>query len=348
MPMIDLRSDTVTRPTAKMREAMAAAEVGDDVYGEDPAVNRLEARAAEIFGREAALFVPTGSMGNQIAMRLHTEPGQEVVCEARAHVLDWEMGMTAAFSGCTLRTVGAERGMLTWELVREAIYRDVAFHASTGLICAENTHMRAGGTVTPANVAREVCDGAHAMGLPVHLDGARIFNAAAALGVEVKELTAGFDTVMFCLSKGLGAPVGSMLVGSAEAMAKARLIRKALGGGMRQAGVLASAGLISLKEMPARLGDDHANARSLAEAIAKYEAAEIDLATVQTNIVIFTLRTGGDAEAFVAALKRRGILAGSIGERAVRLVTHFDVGREDCERAAGVVGEVLEGWGSPG
>jgi threonine aldolase len=160
----------------------------------------------------------------------------------------------------------------------------------------------------------------------------------------VRELTAGFDTVMFCLSKGLGAPVGSMLVGSAEAMAKARLIRKALGGGMRQAGVLASAGLISLKEMPARLGDDHANARSLAEAIAKYEAAEIDLATVQTNIVIFTLRTGGDAEAFVAALKRRGILAGSIGERAVRLVTHFDVGREDCERAAGVVGELLADW----
>jgi threonine aldolase len=343
--MIDLRSDTVTRPTAKMRAAMAAAEVGDDVYGEDPAVNRLEARAAEIFGREAALFVPTGSMGNQIAIKLHTQPGQEVVCEARAHVLDWEMGMTAAFSGCTLRTVWAERGVLTWALVREAIYRDVAFHASTGLICAENTHMRAGGTVMPANMAKEICEGAHALGLPVHLDGARIFNAAAALGVSVRDLTSGFDTVMFCLSKGLGAPVGSMLVGSAEAMAKARLIRKALGGGMRQAGVLAAAGLIALEEMPARLGEDHANARLLAEAIAKYEAAEIELATVQTNIVIFTLRTGGDAEAFVAALLRRGILAGAIGERAVRLVTHFDVGREECERTAGVVGDVLADWG---
>ena len=180
--MIDLRSDTVTRPTAKMRAAMAAAEVGDDVYGEDPTVNRLEARAAEVFGREAALFVPTGTMGNQVAIRLHTHHGQEVMCEARAHVLDWEMGMTAAFSGCTLRTVMAERGVLTWEQVSEAIFQDVHFHASTGLICIENTHMSSGGTVMPVATAREICDGAHAVGLPVHLDGARVFNAAAALG----------------------------------------------------------------------------------------------------------------------------------------------------------------------
>ena len=196
--MIDLRSDTVTRPTAKMRKAMAEAEVGDDVYGEDPTVNRLEARAAEIFGREAALLLPTGTMGNQVAIRLHTQPGQEVVCEARAHVLDWEMGMTAAFSGCTLRTVVAERGILTWELVRGAVFQKVAFHASTGLICVENTHNMAGGTVTPMATAREVCDGAHTLGLPVHLDGARVFNAAALLGVCVKELTSGYDTVMFC------------------------------------------------------------------------------------------------------------------------------------------------------
>ncbi|MGD0797845.1 MAG: GntG family PLP-dependent aldolase [Acidobacteriaceae bacterium] len=341
----DLRSDTVTRPTAKMREAMAAAEVGDDVYGEDPTLNRLEARAAEIFGREAALFVPTGSMGNQVAIRLHTQHGQEVVCEARAHVLDWEMGMTAAFSGCTTRAVWAERGVLTWELVRGAIYRDVAFHSSTGLICIENTHMRAGGTVMPVAIAREICDGAHAMGLPVHLDGARVFNAATALGVSVRELTAGFDTVMFCLSKGLGAPVGSMLVGSAAAMAQARVFRKALGGGMRQAGVLAAAGLIALEEMPARLGEDHANARLLAEAVAEHEAAEIDLGTVETNMVIFKLRRGGDAKEFVAALKQRGVLAGAVGPREVRMATHFDVGREGCERAAGVVGEVLAGWG---
>jgi threonine aldolase len=323
---------------------MAEAEVGDDVYGEDPTVNRLEARAAEIFGREAALFLPTGTMGNQVAIRLHTQHGQEVVCEARAHVLDWEMGMTAAFSGCTLRTVAAERGILTWELVRGAVFQKVPFHTSTGLICVENTHNMAGGTVTPTATAREICAGAHALGLPVHLDGARIFNAAAALGVGVKELTGGFDTVMFSLSKGLGAPVGSMLVGSTVAMARARLFRKALGGGMRQAGVLAAAGLIALEEMPARLGEDHANARLLAQAAARHKA-EIDLTTVQTNIVIFNLRGGGDAAAFCAALKERGVLASGIGPRAVRLVTHYDVSREDCERAAEVVGEVLEGWG---
>lgn len=342
--MIDLRSDTVTRPTAKMRAAMASAEVGDDVYGEDPTVNRLEARAAEMFGREAALFVPTGTMGNQVAIRLHTQHGQEIVCEARAHVMDWEMGMTAAFSGCTLRTVMAERGVLAWEQVRAAIFQDVHFHASTGLICIENTHMSSGGTVMPVATAREICDGAHAVGLPVHLDGARVFNAAAALGVGVRELTSGFDTVMFCLSKGLGAPVGSMVVGSSEAMARARLIRKALGGGMRQAGVLAAAGLIALEEMPARLGEDHANARLLAEAVAVHDVAEIDIATVQTNMVVFKLRGGGDAAAFCAALKTKGVLAGALGPRVVRFVTHFDVSREDCEQAAKAAGELLARW----
>src|SRR5450631_694324 len=278
--MIDLRSDTVTRPTVKMRAAMAAAEVGDDVYGEDPTVNRLEARAAEVFGREAALLVPTGTMGNQVAIRLHTQPGQEIVCESRAHVLDWEMGMTAAYSGCTLRPVIAERGMLTWEQLRPAIFQNVHFHASTGLICIENTHMSSGGTVMPVATVREICAEAHTIGLPVHLDGARVFNAAMALGVTVAELTSGFDTVMFCLSKGLGAPVGSMLVGSAAAMERARLIRKALGGGMRQAGVLAAAGLVALEDMPARMGEDHANARLLAEAVAMHDVAEIDMATV--------------------------------------------------------------------
>jgi len=342
--VIDLRSDTVTRPTAKMRAAMAEAEVGDDVYQEDPTVNRLEARAAEIFGREAALFVPTGSMGNQVAIRVHTEHGQEVVCESRAHVLDWEMGMTAAFSGCTLRTVAAPRGILTWELVKAAIFKDVHFHASTGLICIENTHNMAGGTVTPVETAREICDGAHAMGLPVHLDGARIFNAAAALGVGVKELTAGFDTVMFCLSKGLGAPVGSLLVGSAEAMERARHFRKSLGGGMRQGGILAAAGLIALEEMPARLEEDHRNACVLAEAVTGQKSAEIDMTTVQTNIVIFKLTKGKDSAAFVAAMKELGVLTSAIGPRSVRFVTHFDVSREDCERAAKAAGQLLAGW----
>ena len=218
--MIDLRSDTVTKPSAAMRRAMAEAEVGDDVYGEDPTVNRLEARAAEVLGREAAIFVPTGTMGNQIAVRLHTQHGQEVICEARSHVLDWEMAMMAAFAGCHARTVAGERGVLTWDRIAPAIAPKIYYRAQTGLICLENSHNMAGGTVTPLEVLEGIWVGARAAGLPVHLDGARVFNAAAALGMNVATLTHGFDTVMFCLSKGLGAPVGSMLVGSKDAMAE--------------------------------------------------------------------------------------------------------------------------------
>jgi threonine aldolase len=339
--MIDLRSDTVTRPTAAMRAAMAQAEVGDDVYGEDPTVNRLQETAAEVFGREAALFVPTGSMGNSIAIRLHTRQGQEVLCESRAHVLDWEMAMMAQFSGCVARTVAAPRGVLTWELIQPAIAPKIYYKAQTGMISLENSHNMAGGTVTPVPVLEEIWAGARAAGLPVHLDGARVFNAATALGVSVAELTRGFDTVMFCLSKGLGAPVGSMLVGSKEWIAEARGVRKALGGGMRQVGVLAAAGLIALTEMPKRLHEDHANARLLAEAVAEVEGVAIDLETVETNIVIFTLKEGG-AAAFVAALKERGVASSAIGTHQVRFVTHFDVSREDCERAARASVEVLE------
>ena len=339
--MIDLRSDTVTKPTAAMRAAMASAEVGDDVYGEDPTVNRLEQRAAEIFGKEAALFVPTGSMGNTIASRLHTEHGQEVICESQAHILDWEMGMVAAFSGCVPRTVQGHRGVLSWQQIKTAIAPKIYYRAQTGLIWLENTHNIAGGIVTPLPVLEEVWAGAKEAGLPVHLDGARVFNAAAALGTPVAELTFGFDTVMFCLSKGLGAPVGSMLVGSRRHMDRARALRKALGGGMRQAGVLAAAGLIALEEMPWRLHEDHANARLLAAAVAQCVEAEIDLGMVQTNIVIFKLK-GGDASTLVAAMKREGVLASAIGPQTVRLVTHFDVSREDCERAAEILTRVLQ------
>src|SRR5579871_2670447 len=339
MKTIDLLSDTVTKPTAKMRSAMASAEVGDDVYGEDPTVNLLEHRASAVFGREAALFFPTGSMANQVAIRLHTRPGEEIVCESRAHVLDWEMGAAAIFSGVTIRTVRAERGILNWDLVRSAIFKDISFHAPTGLVCLENTHNMAGGTVMPIATTRTICEGAHAMGLPVHLDGARIFNAGAALGKSVREVTEGCDTVMFSLSKGLGAPVGSMLVGSAAAMGRSRDLRKTMGGGMRQAGVLAAAGLIALEEMPAVLATDHENAGVLAHEIAKHAAAHIDLEAVQTNIVIFELRSGRDANAFVAAMKERGVLAGAVGPHSVRFVTHFNVSRQDCELAAGIAGE---------
>ncbi|MGA3081857.1 MAG: GntG family PLP-dependent aldolase [Terracidiphilus sp.] len=340
--VIDLRSDTVTRPTPAMREAMAAAEVGDDVYGEDSTVNLLESRAAQTFGRAAALFVPSGTMGNQIAIRLHTQPGQEVIAESRAHILDWEMATTAVFSGCLVRAVFAERGILTWNEIEPAIYERGAFRAATGLIEIENTANLAGGGCTPLPVLKEIWAGAMERKLPTHLDGARIFNAAVALGEDVKTLTSGFDTVMFCLSKGLGAPVGSMLVGSAEAMARARLFRKALGGGMRQAGVLAAAGLIALEQGPGRLHEDHANARLLAEALANIEPVEIDLDAVETNIVVFRLKGGLKAEDVTSRLKARGILASAVGPATIRLVTHLDVDRAACIIAAEALAEEIE------
>jgi threonine aldolase len=339
----DLRSDTVTKPSAKMRAAMAAAEVGDDVYGEDPTINRLEARAAEIFGREAALFVPSGTMGNQTAIRLLTQHGQEVICTERAHIAEWEMAMASAFSGCQLRTLPTDRGVLRWSEIEPHI-TGVHYHrAQTGLIALENTHNMAGGTVVPLPVMEEIWAGAAERGLPVHLDGARIFNAAVALGVNVRELTRGFTTVMFCLSKGLGAPVGSLLVGSRELMDRARIIRKGLGGGMRQAGILAAAGLIALEEGPQRLHEDHANARLIAERLARLPQVELDLESVRTNIIIFRLRGKGDAAALVSRLGQRGVLCGTSIGNAIRFVTHLDVNRTACEEAARITEEVLAG-----
>jgi threonine aldolase len=340
--IIDLRSDTVTRPTPEMRAAMAAAEVGDDVYGEDPTVNLLEKRAAEIFGREAALFVPTGTMGNQIAIRLLTQPGQEVICESRSHILDWEMATTAVFSGCLIRAVPTQRGTLTWKDIEPAIYKRGAFRAATGLIEIENTANLTGGLCTRLDVLEEIWENAKQQKLPVHLDGARIFNASTALGVDVKTLTRGFDTVMFCLSKGLCAPVGSMLVASAELIEQARIYRKAMGGGMRQVGVLAAAGLIALEQMPARLHEDHANARLLAETLSHIDSVAIDPDTVETNIVIFQLTGDLTAAELVARLKARGILASAIGPKALRLVTHHDVDRAACVTAAEALTEEIE------
>jgi len=340
--VIDLRSDTVTKPTPAMRRAMAEAEVGDDVYGEDPTVNRLEARAAQIFGKEAALFVPSGTMGNTIAIKLHTRHGEEIICEARSHVYNYELAMMAWFSGCVARPIPSEDGILHWEQIRREI-RPLGPHwAPTGLIVLENTHNMAGGTVYPPKLFDEICHEAHELGLKVHLDGARIFNAATFLGLSVRELTAAADTVMFCLSKGLGAPVGSLLVGTAEAIAQARLYRKRLGGGMRQAGVLAAAGLIALEQMPARLHEDHRNARLLAEAIAALPGLRIPH-RVQTNIVIFDLgNTPLTAAQFSARLRERGVLINPIGERLMRAVTHLDVTSEDCYRAAQAIKDVVE------
>jgi threonine aldolase len=281
-------------------------------------------------------------MGNQIAIRLHTQPGQEVIAESRAHILDWEMATTAVFSGCLIRAIPAEGGILTWKHIEPAIRERGSLRAATGLIEIENTHNMAGGRCTPLPVLEEIWEGAKERKLPVHLDGARIFNASTALGVDVKTLTRGFDTVMFCLSKGLGAPVGSMLTGSAELMERARIFRKALGGGMRQVGILAAAGLIALEQMSARLREDHANARLLAEALSHMEDVAIDLETVETNIVIFRLTGGLSAAKLVARLKARGVLASSIGPDAIRLVTHLDVNRAACVTAAEALAEEIE------
>ena len=339
--MIDLRSDTVTKPTPAMRRAMAEADVGDDVYGEDPTVNRLEQRAAEIAGKEAALFVPSGTMGNTIAVKLHTTHGQEVICDARSHVLNYELAMLAWFSGCVARPIATSGGILAWDQIRREI-RPLGPHcAPTGLIEIENTHNMAGGTVYPQAVIDEICDRAHQAGLRVHMDGARVFNAAASAGRPVRDIVAKVDTVMFCLSKALGAPVGSMLAGTAEQVARGRLYRKRLGGGMRQAGVLAAAGLIALEETPARLPADHANAKFLAVRLASIPGIQAAPEKVETNIVIFDVSgTGRSSADFSAQLKARGVLINGINPVAMRAVTHYDVSREQCETALAAVAEV--------
>ena len=342
--MIDLRSDTVTRPTPQMRRAMAEAEVGDDVYREDPTVNRLEKRAAEIMGKEAGLFVASGTMGNTIAVKMHTEHGQEVICESRAHLLDWELSMLAWFSGCLIRAVPTQDGILHWKDIEGAIRPTSTHCAPTTLIEIENTHNMAGGAVYPMDVFEDICTRAHQRGIRVHLDGARIFNAACHLNRPVRDLAAPADSVMFCLSKGLGAPVGSMLTGSAEQMERARMFRKALGGGMRQAGVLAAAGLIALEQGPKRLHEDHANARLLAEALSTLESVSIDLDGVETNIVIFKIAEDARLTAAELALrmKARGVLVSTVGRDAIRVVTHRDVDRAACITAAEVLTEELE------
>jgi threonine aldolase len=337
--MIDLRSDTVTRPTQAMRQAMLTAEVGDDVYGEDPTVNRLEARAAELTGKEAALFVPSGTMGNTIGIKILTEHGQEVICERRAHILNYELAMLGWFSGCVTRVVEGERGVLQWADIKKEI-RSLSLSASaTGAVEIENTANIAGGTVYPLEVVREICDGAHAAGLRVHMDGARVFNAAEALGASVKEICAGPDTVMFCLSKALGAPVGSLLAGPRELIARGRQHRKRLGGGMRQAGVLGAAGLVALEESPKGLAADHANARYLADGLAEVEGVAVEKA--ETNIVVFDVAgTGLTAKEVSARARQKGVLFNGIGATAMRMVTHYDVDRAGCERALEVVREV--------
>jgi threonine aldolase len=332
--MIDLRSDTVTRPTEAMRRAMASAEVGDDVYSEDPTVNRLQENAAELFGKEAALFVPTGSMGNQIAVKLHTKPGDEIVIEERGHIFNYEMATPSVVSGVLIRPVrsGDGSGMLTWEEIEKVLHVDQPYYACpTGLICLENTHNFAGGSVMTAEHCRGLCENAHLKGIPVHMDGARIFNSAAAQDVSVRELSEHCDSVQFCLSKALGAPVGSILTGRKDFIDEARVWRKRLGGGMRQVGILAAAGLVALEESPQKLPQDHANARRLAEGASELPGVKVDPASVVTNIVIIDVSNASmSAAQIVAELWDRGIRAIGFGD-VIRMVTHYDVSAEDIE-----------------
>src|SRR5688572_18955996 len=329
--MIDLRSDTVTQPSDAMRAAMANAEVGDDVFGDDPTVNRLQERAAEIFEKESALWVPSGCMGNEIAVKVHTKPGQEIVTEDRGHILNYELGAAAIISGVTIRAVksGDGSGHLTWDEIEPLLKIDPPYYqAATGLVCLENTHNFAGGSVMTAEHCAEVCERAHAVGLPVHMDGARIFNAATALNASVAELTRHCDSVMFTLSKGLGAPAGSILLGSKDFIQESRIWRNRLGGGMRQVGILAAAGLMALEEGPQRIHEDHENARRLAQGLAEIRGISIDLEKVPTNIVIFDISgTGKSSAEIVETLRDNGILAIGFGN-LIRMVTHLDISTE--------------------
>jgi threonine aldolase len=328
MRAIDLRSDTVTRPGPAMRQAMAAAEVGDDVYGEDPTVNRLEAVAAARFGKQAAVFVPSGTMANQLAIRSHTEPGDGAIAGVGAHLWLYEGGAAAALSGVQIALVG-EDGRFGADDVRRAIAPDDPHFPRTRLVCVENTHNRSGGRVFPLETIREIAALARERGLALHLDGARIFNAEAATGIPVAEWAAEFDSVAFCLSKGLGAPVGSLLTGPGDFVRRARRFRKQLGGAMRQAGILAAAGLYALEHHTKRLADDHANARRLAAGLAQLQGVRVPRPP-ETNMVFFQ---APDAARFGARARERGVLIGGIDARTLRAVTHLDVSADDVDEA---------------
>ena len=342
--VVDLRSDTLTLPTAAMREAMARAEVGDDVWEEDPTVHRLEEQAARRTGKEAALFVSSGTQGNLTSVLAQTRPGQEIILDADSHIFNYEGASSAMFGGVQTLALATERGFLTPAQVREHIRPSNIHIPTTGLVCLENTHNRHGGTCSTPEEIEAVAAAAHAGGVPVHLDGARIFNAAVALKRPVSDFARPVDSLTFCLSKGLAAPVGSLVCGSRDFIARARRVRKSLGGGMRQVGVLAAAGLVALDTMVDRLAEDHAHARRLAEGLAALPRVQIDLAKVQTNIVIFHLdRTGGAGELVTGSLARK-VKIHQIGPSSIRCVTHKDVDGDDVGRALEAFREITATW----
>ena len=342
--VVDLRSDTLTLPTPEMREAMARADVGDDVYEEDPTVRRLETLSAERLGKEAALFVTSGTQGNLVSVLAQTQPGQEVVLDVDAHIFNSEVAGATVIGGVQLRPVRTERGFLTPAQVREAL-RPANIHVPpTGLVCLENTHNRHGGTCcTPEDIAA-VAAVAHEAGVPIHLDGARLFNAAVALGRPARDFTRDVDSVTFCVSKGLGAPVGSVVCGGAAGIGRARRIRKMLGGGMRQAGIIAAAGIVALERMVDRLAEDHVNARRLAEGLAGLSSLSIDRTTVQTNIVIVRVDRPGGVDELARGCAARKVKIHAMSPTSIRCVTHKDVDADDIGRALAAFTEITQGW----
>ncbi|MEW6247169.1 MAG: low-specificity L-threonine aldolase [Nitrospirota bacterium] len=341
--MIDLRSDTVTQPSPAMRQAMACAPVGDDVYGEDPTVNRLQEMAAALLGKAAALFVPSGTMANQLSIRVLTQPGQEVIVESKSHIVRYEQGAAGALSGVQLHWVVGDRGIMTPEQVEAAIRPNDPHSIPTALICLENTHNSGGGSIYPLGTVERIRAIALKHGIPMHLDGARLFNAVAATGVSAADYARHFETVSFCLSKGLGAPVGSLIVTNETALLdKLRRFRRMYGGAMRQAGILAAAGIYALEHNIARLKEDHDNAKRLARLLQRIPAVTLNPDHVETNIVMFDVigHRLQPAE-IVAALKREGVLINAVGGTAFRAVTHLDVSAQDIDRAGEIFARVL-------
>ena len=340
---VDLRSDTVTRPTPEMRKAIAEAVVGDDVFDDDPTVKELERLAAQMTGAADAVFVPSGTMGNEVAILTHTQRGDEAIVEFDSHIYNYETAGPAVLSGVQLAPIRGERGILQANQIEEAIRPDDVHEPVTKLVCLENTHNRAGGVVYPIEIMRDIRELAVARGLKIHLDGARIFNAAAATGIGAEAYCALCDSMMFCLSKGLGAPIGSMLVGGREFILKARRYRKLLGGGMRQVGIIAAAGIYAIENNFNRLIEDHRNAKALAEGLSKIPKISVDLESVQTNIVVIDIKESGmEVEEALEKLKERNVLAVPFGKTQIRCVTHLDVNRDDIYQALEVFKQVFE------
>ena len=343
MKIIDLRSDTVTRPTAAMREAMLQAEVGDDVFGEDPTVNRLQVRIAAMFGKEASLFVPSGVMGNEVCIKTHTQPGDEIIVEQDSHIFVYETAAPAALSGVLVRTIPGVRGTMTAEQVESAIRTKAYYLPKTKLVCIENTHGRSGGTVIPLNVIREIREVAQTRGISVHLDGSRLWNASVASGVALSEYGKYFDSISVCLSKGLGAPIGSVIIGTREFIERARIYRKMFGGGMRQVGILAAAGLYALDHHVDRLKEDHEKAKLLAKELSSIASFKIDIESVQTNIVIAYITSFELKQAeTVSKLQSYGILLLPERHNGIRAVTHLDVSTEDIQQAVAIFQQLFK------